>query len=380
MQKNRLAFLLASSLLGLIVVGQASAQETQSLMKIAVLDLGDKGVGGQVVSLVPSVITHQLSTYGLFDVLSREEIRKMLSHEQDKMLMGCDDASCMAEIGGALGAEALVTGDLGKVGDKILINLQLIDIRNAKVIKRNSREVTGGPGQLLDEVRVATHGLVEGLLKAASGKLLFSVSEEGADISVDGNVVGVSPMPSMALPAGPHDVRVKKGGFVSWARTVPIQPNATEMVEVNLIPSANFIEAYEDKASGMRRWAWITAAGFLVFEGAALGLRLFTWQKYDPIVDDYNDENFGTYADAQSYYEHYKDDIKLADTLDYTALGLAVTGAVLGGISLYFFLEGEDPDHYEQFRGIQGEDSRSAVKAEFLPLPGGGAVAVGWDF
>ncbi len=371
-------------LVGLLLAGAtAFSQEGGRLSTIAILDLGDRGGGGQVVSLLPGVIAKQLSSYGLFEVLSRDEIRKMLSHEQDKMLAGCDDASCLAEIGGALGVEALVAGDVGKVGEKYLINLQRIDIRNAKVVKRVERQFEGSPSKLLDEMRLAAHQVVEDVLKSASGQLLFSVSEEGADISVDGGVVGTSPMKRIELPAGPHDVRVAKKGFVAWARTVKVKPHGTEMVEVTMIPSAAFIEGYEDEAVGMRRWAWISAAAAVALEGAALGLRIFTWQKYDPIVDDYNNEVYLQQGLSQEeYYDRHKDDIELADKLDYAALGLGITGAVVCAVSLYLFIEGEDPDRYERFHGVTEGSSAGLLpdSGGFQPVPGGGTVTIGWGF
>jgi hypothetical protein len=380
MQAMKSLALLAALVAGAIAWPSAARSE-QGRTKLAVLDLGDKGIGGQVVSLLPAIITKQLSSYGLFDVLSRDDIKKMLSHEQDKMLMGCDDASCLAEVGGALGAEALVAGDVGMVGNRILITLQRIDIRNVKVVKRVERQFEGTPAQLLDEVRLAAHQVVEDLLQSASGNLLFSVSEEGSDISIDGNLVGTSPLKRLALPAGPHDVRVQKQGFVAWAQTVQVKPHGTQMVDVTLIPSAAFITVYEDKAASMRRWAWITGAAFVVLEATALALRIVTWRKYDPIVDAYNAENYGELT-RNEYYNLYRDDIALADTLDYTGLGLALGGAVLGAISLYLFLEGEDPNRYEQFRGVESAAVHPWLpdRAGFESVAGGGSLVLGWGF
>ena len=376
-------------LLPVITSGPISfAESASSRMKIAVLDLEDKGVGGQVVSLLPGVVSKQLSTYGLFDVISREDIRRMLSNEQDKMMLGCSDTDCLAEIGGALGAEAIVTGDVGKIGNKVIINLQRINIRDARVEMRAERQFEGPPAKLLDEVRIAAHMVVKDLLKQASGDLIVSVSEPGADVSVDGNIMGVSPVKKMQLPAGPHDVRVKKEGFVTWARSMKVIPHGTQMLDVTLIPSAAFIEKYEEKAKSMRRWAWITAASFFVMEGSALGLRIFTWQEIDPIANDYNNGDYGDLT-QQEYYDKYRDRIKLGDKLDYTALGLGIGGALVGVLSIYLFVEGQDPDRYIRFRNIEeGGKTEKAQKTSSLvpesgsltPMPGGAAFTLAWKF
>ena len=67
------------------------------------------------------------------------------------MMLGCTDAVCLAEIGGALGVEYLVTGNVGKVGNRFLVNLQLIDIRQIKVVNRVKRE-SGSEGEMLAAV------------------------------------------------------------------------------------------------------------------------------------------------------------------------------------------------------------------------------------
>lgn len=41
--------------------------------------------------------------------------------------MGCGDSSCLAEIAGAMGAEFVVFGDVGKLGETFVINLNLFD-------------------------------------------------------------------------------------------------------------------------------------------------------------------------------------------------------------------------------------------------------------
>ena len=69
-------------------------------------------------------------------VISRDEIKSMLLHEQSKMLMGCDDESCLAEIGGALGVQYIVSGNVGRIGETYLLHLKLINIREAKVENR----------------------------------------------------------------------------------------------------------------------------------------------------------------------------------------------------------------------------------------------------
>ncbi len=353
------------------------SQESPKKIRIAVLDLKDNGVGKDVASLLTGIVTNRIAELGLFEVLSRQDIKNMLTHEQDKMLLGCTEASCLVDIGGALGAKELISGELGRVGNKTVINLQRIDIRAARVVKRTERQFEGTHEKLLEEIGYAAYHLMEDVLKAASGTVLLSISEEGADIAVDGKTVGTSPMDKLVIPAGPRDVRVKKSGFIQWARTVHIEPKGVQLLEVSMIPSASFIEGYERDANHKRLWAWITMGSAVALEAAALGLRLYTWQEYDPIEDDYNSQNFRGMTQAE-FYTKYKDEMQTAETLDTVALGMGLAGIVAGAVSLYFFLEGDDPNRYDKYRGLRQPLETSM--GNILPCFGPGDFGLKWEF
>ncbi len=62
------------------------------------------------------------------EVLSSKDIQDIVSLEGEKALMGCDDAgACLAEVAGALGARLVVFGQLGQLGDVLVLTLNLFD-------------------------------------------------------------------------------------------------------------------------------------------------------------------------------------------------------------------------------------------------------------
>src|SRR5688572_27104674 len=78
--------------------GTASAQD---LMRIAVVDFANRGADSVLVQECNGRVNAELHKLGVFKVTSKDDIRAMLSHEKEKSLLGCEDASCLAEIGGA---------------------------------------------------------------------------------------------------------------------------------------------------------------------------------------------------------------------------------------------------------------------------------------
>lgn len=99
-------------------------------------------------------------------IISSEEIRSMLGFAQQKQKLGCQEMSCLAEIGGALGADLLVIGTLSRFGSTYLLSLQLIETRAARVKEEASLKLTGKDEELLDGVSRAVQQLFPGSVPA----------------------------------------------------------------------------------------------------------------------------------------------------------------------------------------------------------------------
>ena len=74
-------------------------------------------------------------------LVTADEISAMLSLEEQKMALACDDASCMAEIGGALGVDELIRVSLGKLGSKLIISMSRILVAEASVLGRSTVKI-----------------------------------------------------------------------------------------------------------------------------------------------------------------------------------------------------------------------------------------------
>lgn len=352
-----------------LLASPAHAAEKQ---KLAVLDIEPKGVDKATAETVTDLIAVALKKLGVFDVISRADIQQMLSFEESKQLVGCTSSSgCVAELGGALGVAKVVSGSIGKLGSAYVLNLALSDTKSAKVIERESRDAMSEEAL----VQAAEHGsrfLVRSLLEGRQGELLLRVSEAGADIEVDGKLVGVSPAPRMKMASGPHTVRVSKRGFISFARDVTIDHREPLVQDATLIPSAEFIDDYDRVANAMRISAW-TATGLGVAAlatGVVLRLayndpRFAAWQRrFDafaapgaPVPSAAESNELNTLAAS----------IEQTDTL---SLALAVSGGLVAAVGVVLFFVGPRPGIYDQYKTVTvGE---VAVSFDAAPLSGGG--------
>ncbi len=110
-------------------------------MAILEVETTDPSLEGAVGSL-PDLIGATLQEAGPYDVITASDIRSLLGLEAQRQLLGCaDDSSCLAEIGGALGAAYLLRGRLVPFGERLVLTLSVIDTEVAKPVHRHTEAV-----------------------------------------------------------------------------------------------------------------------------------------------------------------------------------------------------------------------------------------------
>jgi hypothetical protein len=105
---------------------------TQRKLKIALLRLTPMGdVDAKTVAVFGEALGGELRKRTGLSVMSESDIAALLGVERTKAMLGCTDAGCIAEVGGALGVDRVVHGSVGRVGSSLLVNLSSLDPRRA---------------------------------------------------------------------------------------------------------------------------------------------------------------------------------------------------------------------------------------------------------
>lgn len=68
------------------------------------------------------------------ELTSFRDVEALLKVETARDVLGCDDATCMKEIGGAMGATALVRGNVGRLGGDLIVSGRVVDATTARVL------------------------------------------------------------------------------------------------------------------------------------------------------------------------------------------------------------------------------------------------------
>jgi TolB-like protein len=129
--------------------------------KIAVMEIKALYGDAQVEALLSEVALTEAASFRGLDTIGRSDIQSMLGLERQRQLLGCtEDASCYAEIGGALGVDYLLVGSVGKIGALVRLDLKLVDGNRARVVGRVGTSLDARMEGLVEAVQNGVRALL----------------------------------------------------------------------------------------------------------------------------------------------------------------------------------------------------------------------------
>jgi hypothetical protein len=168
-------------------------------IKIAVIPTQlEASAKGMVPALFDDYLLTAVQNTSEAQVIGQDDIGAMLGFEQQKDLMNCDDTSCMADIGGALGVDKIVSVKIARLGEDWVATAKLINIKTTRVEARVN-EIVGG------DTKALLHAVTP-LIAKLFGKPVPSAAPQG-------------PAPNMAPRAA------QKAPAMPQAQTAPGVPN-----------------------------------------------------------------------------------------------------------------------------------------------------------
>jgi hypothetical protein len=191
--------------------------------------------------------------------ITRNEIDAMLSAEQMKDQLGCDDVTCLAEIGAAAGAKLIVSGTVSSVEGTLLVNLQLTNTEYVSIEHRISLSWQGPQTVLNDVLATAAEMLVLPGPTRQPGTLRLSGLPEGAGVLIDGEPRGVGNADIEGLSVGVHGLRIEAESYLPHQQPFLIRHGGVTQIDLQLT---------EEPPLYTKWWFW-TGAGVLVIGAGA---------------------------------------------------------------------------------------------------------------
>lgn len=89
--------------------------------------------------------------------MGQSDIEAALGVDMQRQALGCTDVSCAEEIGGALGVDLVLYGEVSTLGSKYNVNLSAAHTLNAVVVARGSAHVDKTRDTLADRAPVCVY-------------------------------------------------------------------------------------------------------------------------------------------------------------------------------------------------------------------------------
>lgn len=203
--------------------------------KIGVFNLNVVGLEPAMAQTAMDAVATAAAALPGRQLITRNELDAMLGAERLKDMVGCDEASCFAEIGAAAGVRWLVTGSLSRVEEALLVSLQLVDTQAASAAGRVTMSWNGP----VSAVAAVLGAAVETLLLRADEKRPGVVTLAGvppeAVVLLDGAPAPGSSSALTPVTLGLHVLRVEVDGFEPFEAPLVVRNGAVTALSVNLV-------------------------------------------------------------------------------------------------------------------------------------------------
>lgn len=135
-------------------------------IKLAAPGLLGVRVTKEVAGFYSDHLAQELEAQGL-TVMTASQINALLSHEQQKALVGCanEGGSCMAELANALGVDGVVTGSIGQFDGLFQINVKIVASSDGRKLGIYSG-TAGDQGEVLSALKTASASLHDQVLQS----------------------------------------------------------------------------------------------------------------------------------------------------------------------------------------------------------------------
>ncbi len=183
------------SILPLAFVALAFSQPS-----VAVLDFSANGLPQYEVETLVERLRSELPNTGAVRLVDRKMLENILK-EQGLQQSGCTTAECSAQIGELLGAQFMISGSIGKLGDSFTVDMKMVSVTTGGVERAKNLTFDGTTGGLLVEMQILAWEIVA--LKPPQPLILKRTgAEDGEKVTVaimDFDPRGISQLEAQTL-------------------------------------------------------------------------------------------------------------------------------------------------------------------------------------
>ncbi len=187
--------------------------------------------GAQALS---NIVNNEIIKSDRYTVVDRRNVESLLE-EMGFQHSGATTREEIVELGRILSATKMLFGSIGQLGERYIVELQLIDVETSKIEDSVIRSYFGAAEGLDGPVGHITRQLIGLEVSLAMGTFIYVTSQpEGAKVYVDHVFVGNAPLNVPIGRPGTCTVEASTSGHESWAQQVAVPENETVFVHAIL--------------------------------------------------------------------------------------------------------------------------------------------------
>lgn len=295
---------------------------------------------------------------------------KLDGKKYDELKKCAGNVACAAQLLEGSGATRAVLGKLDRDEKHYILKLWLMDLKGLAVIADVDRAILIAARRFQKDVDQAVPPLLRGE-REARGKLTIKSNLADAQVTVNGDFVGVTPV-TLTLKPGKYEVRLERNKYLSIARLLNVEPNHETVESFKLllkpgeIPDDQVVPglAKKDGAAGpdsqvrLSWYTWTSGAVAVAAGGVGLYFGLTARSQEKTLLEGYD-------ADTMVYQGTRQQALDAQRNAVAANVAFGVAGAAAVATVVFIVLDVKNP-----------------VPVDVAPVagPGGAGVVVGGRF
>ncbi|HEX2688943.1 MAG TPA: PEGA domain-containing protein [Kofleriaceae bacterium] len=209
------------------VAGTAHADRIVAIAPLSTLGAEDTSADTRKLT---DQIEASVSALPATKVVRAAQVTEAIKKAKKPQLRACEgDAGCLTDLANLVGAEIVISGEVGGLGASRVVYLAAIEhgkeLRSTTLAVGGAHDAGGGPS-----------GAVVRLLDPENyrGTLRLAIDVTGATIYINGERASPSPRGELALPVGTQAIRVTHPEYHDFVRFIDIEYGKTTDVAVGM--------------------------------------------------------------------------------------------------------------------------------------------------
>lgn len=225
--------------------------------------------GSTALQGIAARIVSTLGKQTSLTLLGPDQTRAVYGEHLDQVIVKCaGEADCIARIGQKVNAAEVILVGVSEMGD-VILTMQRITISDRAVQARVADSLANGASPSDAQLDAYLAKVLPPTDFLRFGVIAIDASEPGADVTVNKEPRGVTPIPSLRLPApATYDIHVAKRGFLPFDTSIALPADGEIKLPVRLQRPGG------GKGAWYTRW-YVVAAASVIVVGAASGVFLY---------------------------------------------------------------------------------------------------------